>query len=94
MAAEIEVKLDEASKLFQSSGGVFEVEYKGQLIYSKKATGRFPEEGEVLRVVANLEQGMSLTEAQAEASKGIPNPPSFFEWLTGFMAKRSAHKGT
>lgn len=89
MAAELENKLDESAKLFQSSGGVFEVEYKGQLIFSKKASGRFPEDGEVLRVVANLDQGMALEEAKNEASKGIPNPPSFFEWLTGFMAKRS-----
>lgn len=91
MAAEIEVKLDESTRLFQSSGGVFEIEYKGQLIYSKKAMGRFPEEGEVLRIVANLEQGMPLAEAQQEAARGIPSPPSFFEWLTGFMAKRGVH---
>ncbi len=78
MAAEIEDKLDESSKLFQSSGGVFEIEYKGQLIFSKKATGRFLEDGEVLRVVANLEQGMSLQDAQSEAAKGIPQLPSFF----------------
>ncbi|MBX9570641.1 MAG: Rdx family protein [Candidatus Obscuribacterales bacterium] len=94
MAAEIEDKLDESSKLFQSSGGVFEIEYKGQLIFSKKATGRFPEDGEVLRVVANLEQGMSLQDAQSEAAKGIPQLPSFFEWLNGFMARRGAQKGS
>lgn len=90
MAAELENKLDETAKLFQSSGGVFEVDYKGQLIYSKKATGRFPEDGEILRILANLDQGMSLEQAQAEAAKGIPNPPSFFEWLSGFMARRSS----
>jgi selenoprotein W-related protein len=94
LAAEIEDKLDESSKLFQSSGGVFEIEYKGQLIFSKKATGRFPEDGEVLRVVANLEQGMSLQDAQSEAAKGIPQLPSFFEWLNGFMARRGAQKGS
>lgn len=94
MAAEIENKLDESSRLFQSSGGVFEIEYKGQLIFSKKTLGRFPEEGEVLRVVANLEQGMSLQDAQSEAAKGIPPLPSFFEWLSGFMAKRAAQKGS
>lgn len=30
-----------------SSGGVFEVTYGGNLIFSKKALGRFPNPGEV-----------------------------------------------
>lgn len=89
MAADLENKLDESARLFQSSGGVFEVEYKGQLIYSKKATGRFPADGEVLRIVANLDQGKTLEQAQAEAAEGVPTLPSFFEWLSGFMARRT-----
>ncbi len=89
MAAELENKLDESARLLQSSGGVFEVEYKGQLIYSKKANGRFPDDGEVLRIIANMDQGKSLAEAQEEAAKGVPSQPSFFEWLTNFMAKRT-----
>ena len=92
MAAELENKLDESAKLFQSSGGVFEVEYKGQLIYSKKENGRFPEEGEVLRIVANLDQGMDLKSAQEEAAKGVPPLPNFFEWLSGFMARKTPSK--
>lgn len=89
MAAELENKIDESASLIQSSGGVFEVEYKGSLIYSKKATGRFPEEDEVLRIISNLDQGMALESAQAEAARGIPEHPSFFEWLSGFMARRA-----
>ncbi len=34
-------------KLIDGSGGVFEVKVDGKLIYSKKATGRFPENDEV-----------------------------------------------
>ncbi len=34
-------------ELIKSSGGVFEVTYDGKLVFSKKQTGRFPEEGEV-----------------------------------------------
>jgi selenoprotein W-related protein len=30
-----------------SSGGVFEVKVDGKKVFSKKALGRFPEEGEV-----------------------------------------------
>jgi len=36
MAAEV--------KLIESSGGVFEVEVDGNLVYSKKRTGQFPDE--------------------------------------------------
>lgn len=34
-------------ELIPGSGGVFEVEQDGKLIFSKKELGRFPEEGEV-----------------------------------------------
>lgn len=34
-------------ELIKSSGGAFEVELDGDLIYSKKSNGRFPEHGEV-----------------------------------------------
>ena len=88
MAAEIETKLDESTKLVQSSGGVFEVEHNGQLIYSKKTNGRFPAEGEVLRIVSNIDQGMSVEQAQAEAEQGIPHHPSFMEWLAGFLKRK------
>jgi selenoprotein W-related protein len=33
--------------MMKSSGGVFEVTVNGDLVYSKKATGRFPEHDEV-----------------------------------------------
>lgn len=36
------------SELVAASGGVFEVFRDGALIFSKQATGRFPEESEVL----------------------------------------------
>ena len=36
-----------ASKLIKGSGGVFEVTVDGELVYSKKATGRFPEHDEI-----------------------------------------------
>ncbi|GAB6936369.1 hypothetical protein JCM14720_22900 [Calditerricola yamamurae] len=39
----------ETVTLVPSSGGRFEVTVDGQLVYSKLETGRFPEDGEVLR---------------------------------------------
>lgn len=35
------------AELIRSSGGVFEVELDGELLFSKRALGRFPEAGEV-----------------------------------------------
>ncbi len=35
-------------KLIKGSGGVFEVTVDGDLLFSKKETGRFPEEDEIL----------------------------------------------
>lgn len=36
-------------ELIEGSGGIFEVAKDGQLIFSKKQTGRFPELDEILR---------------------------------------------
>ena len=36
------------AKLVKSSGGVFEVVLDGQLIFSKKQMGRFPDYSEIL----------------------------------------------
>jgi selenoprotein W-related protein len=38
-------------ELLASSGGVFEVVADGRLVFSKKQLGRFPEEGEVARLL-------------------------------------------
>jgi len=34
-----------------ASGGVFEVTYNGELIFSKKGLDRFPEKGEILTLI-------------------------------------------
>lgn len=38
-------------KLIPAGGGCFEVSVDGELIYSKLATGEFPDESEILRAV-------------------------------------------
>ena len=38
-------------QLIESAGGVFEVEYGGNLVFSKKNLGRFPNQGEVLGLI-------------------------------------------
>jgi len=81
LAAELESALQEESRLIESAGGVFEVENNGQLIFSKKAVGRFPEPGEVLAILDGLSAGLDLAESQSKAAAGIAGPPSFADWL-------------
>ena len=38
--------------LRKSGGGVFEITVDGRLAYSKKATGQFPSDDEVLRTIS------------------------------------------
>ena len=41
------------AKLIKGKSGVFEVSLDDELIYSKKTLGRFPESGEVEKIVAD-----------------------------------------
>lgn len=87
MAAELEGKLGLSCELIQGSGGIFEVEYQGQNVFSKKMLNRFPEDTEVPMIIGLLDKGVDLKEAQGEAAKGIPHGPSFAEWLSKFFKR-------
>ena len=49
MAAEIKQSRGVDATLVPGSGGVFDVVLDGELIFSKKQLGRFPEPGELLQ---------------------------------------------
>ena len=51
MAAELKEATGMNAELIESSGGVFEIEYNGKLIFSKKKLDRFPEDGEILGLI-------------------------------------------
>ena len=51
MAADLKQALGISAALDASHGGVFEVRVDGELIFSKKSLGRFPDDGEVLRLI-------------------------------------------
>ena len=87
MAAELEEKLGAAAELIQGSGGIFEVEYKGKNVFSKKALNRFPEDGEVAEIVRLIGSGIALNEAQQKAAQCINQPPSFTEWFGRLFKK-------
>ncbi|MBW2229467.1 MAG: Rdx family protein [Deltaproteobacteria bacterium] len=48
MAAAIEQETGVIAELIKGGGGIFDVEVDGEIIFSKKAAGRFPEHEEVL----------------------------------------------
>jgi selT/selW/selH-like putative selenoprotein len=48
---------DAQIRLVQSSGGLFEVTVDGQLVFSKKASGRHANPGEVLQAIERLRGG-------------------------------------
>ena len=52
MSATIKKKFGVQAKLVESSGGVFEVYQNDKLIFSKKKTGKFPKDKEVLQALA------------------------------------------
>jgi selenoprotein W-related protein len=41
-------------KLIESSGGAFEVNVDGRVVFSKKKSGRHAEPGEVLRLIRQI----------------------------------------
>jgi selenoprotein W-related protein len=48
LEAHLKTKYNEADiKLISSGGGVFEITLDNELIFSKKALGRFPDDGEI-----------------------------------------------
>ena len=58
MAAELKQAYPDAEiKLIESSGGVFEVAVDGRPVFSKKASRRHAEPGEVLKAVKQLRGG-------------------------------------
>jgi selenoprotein W-related protein len=42
------------ARLVKGKDGVFEVDVDGKRVYSKRSTGRFPELGEVSRIIREL----------------------------------------
>jgi len=52
LAADIKERFGVEAELKRSSGGVFEVKKDGDLIFSKRQLGRFPNENEVVELLA------------------------------------------
>jgi selenoprotein W-related protein len=48
LAAALKASLGLEAELIPGSGGIFDVKVDGQLVFSKKIAGRFPENAEVI----------------------------------------------
>jgi selT/selW/selH-like putative selenoprotein len=81
LQADLEKNFAQRAELIQESGGLFEVEYGDQVIFSKKSEERFPEPGEIVNIVLELKRGSALEDAQKHAEEKIPKPPTFEEWF-------------
>lgn len=52
MAAELKERFRIEPELVRGNGGVFEIIVDGVAVFSKRSLGRFPEEGEVARMIS------------------------------------------
>ena len=48
---ELQEGLSVKARLIKGGGGIFDVKVDGNLVYSKHQAGRFPEPGEVLKLI-------------------------------------------
>lgn len=51
MGDELQAAFGAKLKLIAGSGGVFEIDIDGKNIFSKKALNRFPDEGEIVKLI-------------------------------------------
>ena len=51
MAAEIKKQTGVNPELIAGGGGIFDVEVDGEIVFSKQSVGRFPDEGEIIRLL-------------------------------------------
>lgn len=51
MEEELKKEFEAAVELIASSGGVYEVVVDGKNIFSKKALNRFPDDGEIVKLI-------------------------------------------
>jgi len=51
LAAELDQEFRTSTSLIKGANGVFEVIVDGDLVFSKKSLGRFPDDGEVAAII-------------------------------------------
>jgi len=54
VAAELNEGMSVEPKLIEGGNGIFDVKVDGKLVYSKKETNKFPDQGEVLSLIQGV----------------------------------------
>ena len=55
LRSSLDSKFGILAEMIPTSGGVFEIIVNGSLIFSKNQLGRFPEEGEIVKLIEDLQ---------------------------------------
>lgn len=56
LAAEIEKGFSLPAELIEGKGGIFDVHINDQLVFSKHLEGRFPDNGEVTKIIRTFQK--------------------------------------
>jgi len=88
LAAELEDQLNASVQITPGSGGVYEVEDNGVLIFSKKQLGRFPNEGEIMSIVQSVGAGIPLDDAKEKAATKAQQPMSLTGKVGGWLSNQ------
>ncbi|CAN5271111.1 hypothetical protein BH11CYA1_BH11CYA1_29130 [soil metagenome] len=91
LSEQLEKDNPDSCQLVPAEGGVFEIEDQGVLLFSKKSSDRFPEEGEVLAIVKNVKDGLPLEEAQANAAHEAGHSGGVLDWIYSLF-RTPSHK--
>jgi predicted Rdx family selenoprotein len=82
----LEQALKATVQITPGTGGIYEVEDGGVLIFSKAQLGRFPHEGEIMSIVQSVDAGIPLNDAKEKAAAQAQEPMTFTakvgDWLS------------
>ena len=91
LSEQLEKDSSDGCLLVPAEGGVFEVEDQGVLLFSKKTSDRFPEEGEVQAIIKNIKDGQPLDEAQTNAAHEAGHSGGVLDWIYSLF-RAPSHK--
>lgn len=81
LSDQLEKDTTDSVLLVPFEGGVFEVEDRGQVLFSKNDLGRFPEDNEVAAIIKNVQAGQTLSEAQSNAAHEAGHSGGVLDWI-------------
>ncbi|MFA7338932.1 MAG: Rdx family protein [Candidatus Obscuribacterales bacterium] len=91
LSEQLEKDSSDTCLLVPADSGVFEVEDQGVLIFSKKTSDRFPEEGEVQSIIKQIKDGHPLEEAQTNAAHEAGHSGGVLDWIYSLF-RAPSHK--